>query len=320
MRGRFSPIYPDFSVRTLVIARGSVVEWTTRIQSVLKELITAVLTQANEKLMPNTPVAVAAAGMIGSPLGLAEVPHVSALAGLREIADASRWFQFSEITDLPMLLVPGVRSGPTAGDSDALAHVDVMRGEETLCLGLIRVGLVSPPAVVLNLGSHWKAIQIAADGRIKSSVTSLSGELIHAAQTQTVLASSLSKDQPKTISQRWMEEGMTVQRRSGLPRALFCVRLLELADESTPADRFSFLAGTFIAADLDALVTRGFLVESIPVVISGNEALGEAWREALQQISVSAMVLTAGETENAFLAGLSSILRQVMAISRKNKC
>src|SRR6266850_137155 len=293
---------------------------TTKIQSGLKELITVVLTETKYTSESGTPLSVAAAGMIGSPLGLAEVPHVSAPAGLREIADASRWVQFPEITDLPFLVVPGVRSGPTAVDPETLADIDIMRGEETLCLGLIELGLVRPPVVVLNLGSHWKAIQLNTDGRIQSSVTSLSGELIHAAQTQTVLASSVSKEWPAKISEQWMEEGMKEQRRSGLPRALFSVRLLELTGKGTEEDRFSFLVGAFVAADLDALVARGILVENVPVVISGNEALAEAWRETLQERSVPAEVLTTDETEKAFLAGLRLILRQVGGRSRKDKC
>jgi len=293
---------------------------TTRIQSALKKLIKDVQTQIDNASSQNLPRYIAAAGMIGSSLGLAEVPHVSAPAGLREIADASRWFHFPEITDLPFLVVPGVCSGPSGIASDSLADVDVMRGEETLCIGLTELGLVRPPAVVLNLGSHWKAIELAKDGRIQSSVTSLSGELIHASQIQTVLASSVSKERPAKISTRWMEEGMKEQRRSGLPRALFCVRLLELTGKGTAQDRFSFLVGAFVAADLDALVARGILVENISVVISGNEAIAETWREALHERSLPAKVLTADETEKAFLAGLRSILRQVGGRSRKDKC
>jgi len=288
----------------------------TRIQRALKELIKDVLTQTDNTSTQDLPNCIAAAGMIGSPLGLAEVPHISAPAGVRELADASRWFHFPEITDLRFLLVPGICSGPAAVDSDALSDVDVMRGEETLCIGLTELGLVRPPAVVLNLGSHWKAIQLATDGRIQSSVTSLSGELIHVAQTQTVLASSVSKEWPAKISERWMEEGMKEQRRSGLPRALFSVRLLELTGKGTAEDRFSFLVGAFVAADLDALVARGILVENVPVGISGNEALAEAWREALRERSVPAKVLTTDETEKAFLAGLNSILSSAPARER----
>ncbi len=78
--------------------------------------------------------------------------------------------------------------------------------------------------------------------------------------------------------------------------------------------------GAFVAADLDALVARGILVENIPVVISGNEAIAETWREVLHERSLPAKVLTTDETEKAFLAGLRFILRQVSGRSRKDKC
>src|SRR5581483_6804529 len=258
------------------------------------------------------PICVAATGMIGSPLGLAEVPHVATPAGVAELAAASKWLQFPEVTDLPVLLVPGVRSGP--GDSDLrpdLIHtVDVMRGEETLCIGLSALGYVEPPAVVLNLGSHWKAIQLDAEGHIASSTTSLSGELIHTAQTQTILAGSVPQERANTISETWKQAGMKEQRRSGLARALFCVRLLGLANQGTPDDRLAFLIGAFVASDMDALIARGVLATDQQVTIIGSEALGEAWRKSLAAASVPATVLSATETEDALLTGLRIILEK----------
>ncbi len=44
---------------------------------------------------------------------------------------------------------------------------------------------------VLNLGSHWKAIQVSESGQITRSWTTLSGELLHAIMTQTILASAV---------------------------------------------------------------------------------------------------------------------------------
>ena len=198
----------------------------TRIQEALRESITELRTQTSSTLNACMPVCVAAAGMIGSPLGLVELQHLPAPAGMQEIAAGSRWFDFPEITDLPILLIPGVRCGPVKVSAHSLGSADVMRGEETLCAGLTKLGLIKLPGVVLNLGSHWKAIQLDREGRIQSSLTSLSGELIHAAQTQTVLASSVYGNRPRKISQEWLEAGMREQRQSGLSRALFCVRLL----------------------------------------------------------------------------------------------
>jgi 2-dehydro-3-deoxygalactonokinase len=260
------------------------------------------------------PTCIAAVGMIGSPLGLADVPHVASPAGLAEIAAASKWFQFPEVTDLPVLLVPGVRSGPAqAGPAPDWIHTaDVMRGEETLCIGLSALGYVGPSAVVLNLGSHWKAIQLDADGRIASSITSLSGELIHAAQTQTVLASSVPHERVTTISERWKEAGMKEQRRSGLARALFSVRLLGLANQGTPQDRLSFLIGAFIASDMDALILRGVLSRNTQVAIVAGSASAQAWRSALAAISVPATVLSVSEAEDALLTGLRCTLEKCL--------
>jgi len=253
---------------------------------------------------------VTAAGMISSQLGLKELPYVPAPAGIREISRASRWFEFPEITDLPILLVPGVRCGPETVDLDSINELDVMRGEETLCVGIITLRFVKPPCVVLNLGSHWKAIQINADEKIQASHTSLSGELLHAVQMHTVLASSLPKNAPAEVTQRWLEAGMDEQRRSGLSRAMFCVRLLELAGEGTSDERFSFLLGGLISSDLDALVDRGVVREDSQITICGNPAIADAWQRLLRGNSISSHVLGSGEIERAFLSGLRFILQE----------
>jgi 2-dehydro-3-deoxygalactonokinase len=279
----------------------------TRIRATLKESIEDVLNQTNDTYCQ--PACVVAAGMIGSPEGLVELPYVSAPAGIRELAAGARWFEFPEITDLPILLVPGVRTGPVAVTPSTLAESDVMRGEETLCLGLNVLGVIAPESLVLSLGSHWKAIRLNAEGLIQSSITSLSGELIRAAQTQTVLADAVPSDWPEKFDYEWLAAGMTQQRRSGLSRALFCVRLMALANEGTAADRFSFLVGAFIADDLDALIAQEILTPNTEVAVSGNQATARACQAALARSSIQAVVLTAEEIEKGFLAGLGTVLK-----------
>ena len=172
--------------------------------------------------------------------------------------------------------------------------------------------MVALPAVLLTLGSHWKAIRLNAEGKIQSSITALSGELIRAAQTQTVLATSVSNDWPEEFDHEWLTAGMTQQRRSGLSRALFCVRLMALANEGTKPERFSFLVGAFIADYLDALIDQGILTTNTQVAISGNQATARACQKALAQLSVRAVVLTAEETEKGFLAALGLVLSQAI--------
>ena len=101
---------------------------------------------------------------------------------------------------------------------------------------------------------------------------------------------------------------MDEARRSGLARALFCVRLLELSGGTRAKGRLSFLVGAFIGADLDRLQARGALPRGTPVTISGGEKLGGAWAIALERAGCPARSLSAAETEAGFLAGLGAIM------------
>jgi 2-dehydro-3-deoxygalactonokinase len=282
-----------------------------RLRDALRELIAQVRAEAVNAGLAQSPSCVIAAGMITSPLGLAEVPHVRAPAGLNELAASTQRHSFPEITDLPILLIPGVRSGPPRCDPETVGTTDVMRGEETLCLGLNALGLLNARSTLLNLGSHWKVIKLDQDARIVASLTSMTGELIHTAQTQTILASSVPNERPTTIDQTWLEAGMREQRRSGLARALFCVRLLEQGSDSAPEQRLSYLVGAFLASDMDAMISGGWLSQESKVVITGGGSLAEAWRNALAGSSVQAIPLSDSDVERAQLAGCHRVFSNV---------
>ncbi|HEV8487699.1 MAG TPA: 2-dehydro-3-deoxygalactonokinase [Blastocatellia bacterium] len=276
----------------------------TRLRSALKDLIARVCAGAPP------PSYVAAAGMITSSLGLAEVAHIEAPAGLEDLARSVERHSFSDVTEFPLYLVPGVRTGPMRTVLDTISNTDVMRGEETLCVGLMGSGLLKGPTTLLNLGSHWKAIRIDERQRIQSSVTTLSGELIHTAQTQTILASAVPRERLAAVDDCWVDAGMQEGRRSGISRALFCVRLLEQKCDGSPEQRLSFLAGVFIGADLDAFMARRALGGDGLVVITGGGALAQAWLRALSRSSIRAAVLSESEVEHGLLEGLKSIVEK----------
>jgi 2-dehydro-3-deoxygalactonokinase len=248
------------------------------------------------------PECVIAAGMVTSALGLAEVPHVPAPAGAAELAGGAQRHRFEELAGLDAWLLPGVRTGPPTLDAAQIGAADVMRGEETLCVGLIVDGMLPVGARLLNLGSHWKTIRIDGEGRIAGSSTSLSGELLHAAQTRTILSGSVPPDRPERISWAFFRAGMAEAERSGLARALFCVRLLEQRTRSDPAERLSFLAGAFVGAEIGA---GGWgREEAGPVVIAGGEALAAAVTAAFRERNREAAVLSPAQVEAAMLRGL----------------
>jgi 2-dehydro-3-deoxygalactonokinase len=271
-----------------------------RLHNALRDLIAEVRRQGEAS-------AVIAAGMITSPLGLVEVPHIPAPAGWAELAETTARHSFPAITELPILLVPGVRCGAMPCNAESVTGADVIRGEETLVAGLVAQGRLAPNATLLNIGSHWKAIRLDAGQRIASSVTSIAGELIHTTQTQTILADAVPHERPEHLDETWLHAGMREQRRSGLARALFCVRLLQQRAECTSADRLSFLIGAFLAADLDALLARRRLSADSPVAITGGGAVAAAWAAALMEADIAASLVGEAAVEDAMLAGFRRI-------------
>jgi 2-dehydro-3-deoxygalactonokinase len=276
------------------------------LRGTLRDLIANV--RARTPLGVKAPSRVAAAGMITSRQGLYEVPHVAAPAGAAELAAGARESVLSDITEVPMLFVPGVRTGSLDGGEAGIGSVDVMRGEETLAVGLFHQGRIPAGSLLLHVGSHWKVIRIDASGRVAGSVTSLAGEMLQAVTEQTILASGLPSTPLVAPDEGLMRQGMDEARRSGLARALFCVRLLELAGGSSPEGRLSFLVGAFIGAELAGLEAGGALAPGMTVTVAGDDKVGGAWRLALARAGWTADSLTPAEREAGFLAGLGAIV------------
>ncbi|NOT63262.1 MAG: hypothetical protein HOP19_23895 [Acidobacteria bacterium] len=273
-----------------------------KLVATLRELIESVCAQ-----VPQLKTAcIAAAGMITSPLGLREVPHVAAPADAELIATHAWQGVMPEVSNLPLILFPGVKSGDLL--SDDWQFSDVMRGEETLCVGL-SADSFAPPYTVLNLGSHWKAIEIDAQSRIARSRTSLSGEMILATQTTTILASALPEGKLELLDSEWFEQGIDAFEKSGLARALFCVRLLELQGRTSPAERMSFLIGVYVASDLAALIEAGYLSVERKVLLTGSGAVAAAWEAALAAKGIAREVITPEKIEAAYLQGIQQLLR-----------
>lgn len=280
-----------------------------RLQEALREMLASVRASASA----DSPAAVVAFGMITSALGLHEVPHVAAPAGRDDLARGVERHVFPDVAEAPFFLIPGVRSGPERLPDLSLEGQDVMRGEETLALGLVAQGRLAPGGTLLTLGSHWKAVTVDADGRVAGSVTSASGELVHAVQEHTVLAASLPRGRAELFPDRWVEAGAAAQRRHGLPRAVFGARLLDQRAEGSAADRLAFVTGAFMAADLDGLLAAGAIGRGREVVVTGPGPLARAWAAFLERASVPATALEEAEVEQGALEGARTIASRVPA-------
>jgi 2-dehydro-3-deoxygalactonokinase len=260
---------------------------------------------------PSHPSFVLAAGMLTSPLGLLEVPHVLAPAGVAKLAENVRMKTFARVSPLPFFLVPGVRIGSAPCELSEAAHSDVIRGEETEIVGFqanVKPRARGTPWVLLHAGSHAKAIAVDARGRIVRSASTLSGEALHALRTQTILASRLRDLKTQKLQKRFFESGARCAQRYGLSRALFMTRLLEGNSRYGQRELYSFLLGSLLASDLQAFRSLGLLASHrAKIVLSGQPNLQSAWRLMLKK-NYDVKVVSAEARVSAFLAGLREIV------------
>ncbi len=225
----------------------------------LRELISALLAEANAD---ESDVAyILASGMASSELGLAEVPHLPAPAGLDELK--SRLFDISlpAITSIRFRIVPGVKMQDENG-----RIADMMRGEETETVGLCDLLGLDKDAILILPGTHNKIILIQ-DGKIVSFATSMSGELLGIVSDHSILRGNLDYD--FALDEKQLDAGMRWAVRHGLGSALFHVRVMSKNGDSKDA-MSSFAFGAIFSQDV---MTARALGASAPVYVGGKQSL-----------------------------------------------
>jgi 2-dehydro-3-deoxygalactonokinase len=277
----------------------------------LREKLEALIAEASQKAksygLTTMPSYAVGAGMLTSPQGLLEIPHLPAPVSEEELARHMQPVSPRLAGEIELILAPGVRTGSLSTGLEAALHSDLMRGEETLVAGLLATGRMPANAALLNLGSHWKWIWVDEQKRIARSRTALTGELIHVTQSHTLLASGLPKNRPSTLHEDWLERGGREARQSGLSRALFCVRLLEQAGQGSPEERLSFLYGAFLEMELIALRQEESLLRVDSICITGPPALAAAWKRRLEQMRRTVHVVQEADRDHAYLEGLGRL-------------
>ncbi len=228
----------------------------------------------------HAPDQVVAAGMLTSETGLAQVDHVPAPAGLRDLVLGSRLLFEHEAWDRPILFVPGVKTGPAEGPEGWMA-ADVMRGEECETFGAIAQRGLKGPFAILWPGSHTKLVSVDHDGRIAGSFTTLAGEMFAALSTHTLLRASLPDEPPDLHDRLVVRRAGEIVAREGLGRAAFLVRVAALLNSMSQQDRSSFLLGAVVADDAENLARNHRLAGNIPLYIGGKQPLRALYADQL---------------------------------------
>lgn len=227
----------------------------------LKTAISALL--AENSLSESDVVKILASGMITSEFGLYELPHLVAPAGICELHSSMAEVTFPEISNIPFVFIRGVKVA-----SADLAEFDMMRGEETELVGLISLLENNSNAVFVLPGSHSKIVNTDECGRIKSFSTMLTGEMIMALSSGTILkdAVDLSVDE---CDSEYLVKGYSFAKEEGLNKALFKVRILKNAFKCSPKEVYNFYLGAILADEIDNILSS----DAKTVIIGGNKRI-----------------------------------------------
>lgn len=201
-------------------------------------------------------VPVAVCGMAGARQGWIEAPYVDAPAALAAIAAGA-------------ITVPGLRRDvrilPGVAQR-AAGRPDVMRGEETILMGLPGEmdGLVCLPGT----HSKWALVE---HGRIEAFSTFMTGETFALLSGQSILRHSVAPDAAipagspvfaAAVTEALASPGLTLNR-------LFSIRAAALFGESTPDDAVAALSGVIVGLEMAGVRTLHPEAEAVALASSG---------------------------------------------------
>lgn len=249
-------------------------------------------------LDPNAPLNIILSGMVGSPSGWTEVPHLPAPATAQDLADGAK--HIAQVQGSSVWIVPGVFGKGAAG-----IH-DIMRGEEIQFLGAEHLrhhqGL-STPAYWCFPGTHNK--WIVAGSTIEQFSTSMVGEFFELARRHSLLAQSIQRDTASAANHQAGADAFArglanAQLPGGLLHHMFSVRTLQLTNHHSKTVGEDYLSGIIIGHDV--LAQLGHSPTHVGIVAA--PILAARYTQALEALGHSCFTVDA---QDATVAGAGLI-------------
>ncbi|UCF90349.1 MAG: 2-dehydro-3-deoxygalactonokinase [Desulfobacterales bacterium] len=204
---------------------------------------------------------VISSGMITSEIGLLDIPHVWAPAGVEDLARNIKTVRDSSIfpVDLPIHFIRGIKNryNPGVNRLENVAMLDFMRGEEVQVAGVLALYDIHPPVTIVVLSSHTKFIPVDAHRRVLGSVTTVSGQVYEAIIKETFIGKSIRDDDGFDDQDYFNEDVVEISydcvARSGFLRTLLMPRFLDVLLQTKWYERKLFVEASIAAEDMKAL-------------------------------------------------------------------
>jgi len=236
--------------------------------------------------------AVLLAGMVGSRNGWIEAPYVACPASPTNIAAAG----------LKVTLDDGSAATVLPGLSCDEGAFDVMRGEETLIVGLrLDDGIACLP------GTHSKWAEIKG-GRIVRFASFMTGEIYGLLREHSIL-SRLAAEPAGDDAGEGARRGLAAAKRpGGLLNAAFAARSEVLAGRMAGGAVGPYLSALLVAQEIEGARALFGSLDNLHLVADG--ALAQSYGRALAAAGLDHAITT---PEAAFVAGVTRLARDLPA-------
>jgi 2-dehydro-3-deoxygalactonokinase len=220
-------------------------------------------------------------GMITSEIGLLEIPHLWAPAGLKELAANIEEVRDLSVfpVDIPIYFIRGIKNryDPDTAKIPDVGRLDFMRGEEAQVAGLLAAYSPTLPLTVGILSSHTKFIAVDSAGMILGSITTLSGQVYEAIVKETSIGKSIrpndSFDDSGYLDPHVLDAAYDWVQSSGFLRAMLMPRFLDTLLKTKWYERKLFVESAIASEDLranDQFEALGFPLKT-DLVLIGND-------------------------------------------------
>ena len=282
---------------------------------------------AEAGLAPGEISLVVSSGMITSELGFAELPHLWAPVDLDAVAGGvTRWEDDGLFAGSPAVyLIRGIKNryDAEAAGIDQADQLDFMRGEETQVLGYLGLHQVRLPTTFAILSSHTKFIPVDEQGRIRGSLTTVSGQVYEALLKETFLSKSLrpanAHDTPQVPEgseyRRIIELARRITGESGFLRALLVARFMDTLLTTNVEERKLYVEAVVASEDmrvLSRMSSMGFPTDT-GFVLVGAAPRVHLYKQLLEMTGIRGGIETLSdpaEVDSLSIHGSLRILRR----------
>lgn len=247
---------------------GACVSGTTALKNGIRSSIKKLLEEnhIDEKSVDR----IIASGMITSEYGLCPLEHITIPAGITELHNTMYETVLEDVSEIPFVFIRGVKML-----GETLDKTDVMRGEETELIGILKEG----NGVYVLPGSHSKIIYVV-NNKISEFSTMMTGEMIAALSQNTLLKASVDLEKSNAVDE-YVFKGYEYCSENGINMALFKVRVLDTIFKCSKDEIYSFFMGVVLCDEIKKILKA----DSDNIVIGGNNRIKEIMGKILKKYS-----------------------------------